>query len=209
MTLLSIVEWAKGAEMYVFCGFFSSILLVCIFGMMLFIDVHYTNKEQKMLTTSKRETVFKSKWKFFLIGLFCVSQNVNAQIRVPKAGDAWDLKVDSALLLIAKTDSDKYIRLIDVCNGVDFWISNYSSNNVTHDGNTIYIAVEDMKLNSINNIACILVHESMHLYYTLHPSNQSENEEEFKCYLYELSFANKLENIEPWLLEHIHRHIKQ
>jgi len=177
MKLLSIVEWAKGAEIYVFCGFFASMLVVSVFGIMLFIDVYYTNKEQKTLTTSKRETNTKTGWKFFVLAFMFFTHNATAQITIPKAGDGWDLKVDSALLLIAKMDSDKYIRLIDVCDRVDFWISNYSSNSVTHDGNTIYIAIDDMKLNSINNIACILVHESMHLYYTLHPLNQSENEE--------------------------------
>jgi hypothetical protein len=135
----------------------------------------------------------RSKIAILITTLLCLLHNVNAQISVPKAGDAWDLKVDSALLLIAKTDSDKYIRLIDVCDRVDFWISNYSSNSVSHDGNTIYISVDDMKLNSINNIACILVHESMHLYYTLHPLNQSENEEEFKTF-------GKLINVTPLIL---------
>lgn len=126
-----------------------------------------------------------------------------------KAGDGWDLKVDTALALIAQTDINVYTRVVDVCDIIDFWISPYSSNNISQDGNVIYIAVGDMKLNSASNLACIIVHESLHLYYSLHPVTQSQDEEELKCYIYELSFINKLPTPEPWLqanaVEKIHK----
>ena len=141
---------------------------------------------------------------FLILSIPCFSQ-----INVMKAGDGWDLKVDSALALIAQTDVNIYTRLIDVCDIVDFWISPYSSNNISQDGNTIYIAVGDAKMNSIANLACVLVHESLHLNYLLHPIAQTPDEEELKCYIYELSFINKLPTPEPWLqanaVEQIHK----
>lgn len=141
---------------------------------------------------------------FLILSIPCFSQ-----IKVMKAGDGWDLKVDSALALIAQTDVNVYTRVIDVCDIVDFWISPYSSNNISQDGNVIYISTGDIKTNSIHNLACVLVHESLHLYYLLHPINQSVDEEELKCYIYELSFINKLSTPEPWLLanaiEQIHK----
>ena len=64
-------------------------------------------------------------------------------------------------------------------------------------------------MNSIANLACVLVHESLHLNYLLHPIEQTADEEELKCYIYELSFINKLPTPEPWLqanaVEQIHK----
>ena len=148
--------------------------------------------------------------KSVLISLFLIlSIPCSSQIKVMKAGDGWDLRVDSALALIAQTDVNTYIRVIDVVDIVDFWISPYSSNNVSQDGNTIYISTGDAKMNSIANLACVLVHESLHLNYLLHPIAQTPDEEELKCYIYELSFINKLSTPEPWLqanaVEQIHK----
>ena len=141
---------------------------------------------------------------FLFLSIPCFSQ-----IKIMKAGDGWDLRVDSALALIAKTDVNTYIRVIDVVEIIDFWISPYSSNNVSQDGNIIYISTGDVKMNSIANLACVLVHESLHLNYLLHPIQQTADEEELKCYIYELSFINKLPTPEPWLqanaVEQIHK----
>jgi hypothetical protein len=125
------------------------------------------------------------------------------QIKVDKAGDGWDLKVDSALALIKKTDSAKYALLDSVCSNISFWLSDFSSCDLEEEGGRIYISVRDVKLNSINNLAAVLVHESFHLYIwkkkiLLHPKG-----EENYCYRYELELVNKLPNLEPWLKLHV------
>ena len=125
------------------------------------------------------------------------------QIKVDKAGDGWDLKVDSALTLIKQTDSAKYALLDSVCSNVSFWLSDFSSCDLEEEGGRIYISVRDVKLNSINNLAAVLVHESFHLYIwkkkiLLHPKG-----EENYCYRYELELVNKLPNLEPWLKLHV------
>ena len=91
---------------------------------------------------------------FLFLSIPCFSQ-----IKIMKAGDGWDLRVDSALALIAKTDVNTYIRVIDVVDIIDFWISPYSSNNISQDGNTIYISTGDVKMNSIANLACEMLLE--------------------------------------------------
>lgn len=87
-----------------------------------------------------------------------------SQPKVHIAGDGWHLKVDSAIQIIKKYDFEKYTLLIGVCDEVSFWISNFSSNGINDGVRSIYIANKDVHLNSINNLACVLVHESLHFY---------------------------------------------
>ena len=147
---------------------------------------------------------------FLLCLLFCVfgvnySSVPNHQIYIAKAGDGWDLLIDSALTLIKNTDSVKYSLILHVCDTVDVWAGSYSSNN---GFKTIVVSVNDVRLNSVNNLAAILIHESMHLYYSQHNIQVSLNEEERVCYEYEFSFLTKLRKLEPWLLQHTIKQIQ-
>jgi hypothetical protein len=147
---------------------------------------------------------------FLLCLLFCVfgistSSVPNHRIHIAKAGDGWDLLIDSALTLIKNTDSVKYSFILHVCDNVDFWNGTFSSN----DGfKTIAVSVNDVKLNSVNNLAAILLHESMHLYYAQNNIQMSLREEEYKCYVYEFEFLTKLKKLEPWLLQHTIKQIQ-
>lgn len=132
-----------------------------------------------------------------------------AQIKIDKAGDGWDLKVDSAIQLIKRVDIDKYKLLDTNCSQVSFMISPYSSCELENGKGHIYIAVDDIKLNSINNIAVVLIHESMHLYISKKGIEMIPEKEETFCYMYEISFINKLKDPEPWLLEHAINNIKK
>jgi hypothetical protein len=125
-----------------------------------------------------------------------------AQIKIDKAGDGWDLKVDSTIQLIRRVDIDKYKMLDTNCTQISFMISPYSSCQLEDCKGHIYIAVSDIKLNSINNIAVVLVHESLHLYIAKKGIELIPAKEETFCYMYELNFIEKLTNPEPWLIEH-------
>ena len=114
-----------------------------------------------------------------------------AQIKIDKAGDGWDLKVDSAIQLIKEVDIDKYHVLETNCYQVSFMISPYSSCELEDSLGHIYIAVNDIKLNSINNIAVVLVHESLHLYIAKKGIKLIPKQEETYCYMYELNFIKK------------------
>jgi hypothetical protein len=125
------------------------------------------------------------------------------QIKIDKAGDGWDLKIDSAITLIKQTDTNYYNTLIQYCNHVEIWNERFSSNEPhQNDKGTILISVRDIKLNSINNLAAVLVHESAHLGFRSRNIILSEKDEERFCYNYELVFIRKLPNLETWLLEH-------
>ncbi len=125
------------------------------------------------------------------------SFNAYSQIEIPDIGDGWKNDVDSAIQLIKDTDTAAYRILMDNCKIIEFIISDHSSTKLPH---TIAITVSDMKIGSINNIACLLVHESYHLYlsnFNLSPVNPDK--EEYLCYLKEYEFMSKLAYVEDWL----------
>jgi len=125
------------------------------------------------------------------------------QIKIDKAGNGWDLKIDSALQLIKEVDIEKYQLIDSVCGRVEFWSSGFSSNEGSYGKKgTILVAVKDVKLNSINNLAVVLVHESLHLHVLQKGYIITPEQEETWCYRYELTLIDKLTNPEPWLKQH-------
>ena len=137
--------------------------------------------------------------------MFLLPINSYSQISIDKAGDGWHLKIDSALTLISQYDSAKFELLNDVCSKIEFWNGSYSTN----DGDTvIVVAVNDVKLGSINNLALVLIHESLHLYLMDRGVELLTKVEENYCYRYELEFLEKLPNPEPWLTRHVLEQIK-
>ena len=144
--------------------------------------------------------------RWFLL-LFLIPFTSLGQIRVDKAGDGWDLKIDSALTVIKQTDLQKSQLLDSVCQEVSFWISNFSSNELVGKTGKIYVLTKDIKL-GVNNLACVLIHESLHLYFLRKGVKIAPAEEENYCYRYELEFIEKLANPEPWLKENALKHIQ-
>ena len=143
--------------------------------------------------------------KSLLLILLTLPSLLFSQIKIDKAGDGWDQKIDSALNIVKQYDSTKYKLLTSVCSKVEFWTNSFSSN----DGvNTILVSVGDIKLNSINNLAVVLVHESLHLYLMGRKNGLSEKAEENYCYRYELEFLKMLPNPEPWLISHALKNIQ-
>ena len=141
--------------------------------------------------------------KSLLLILLTLPSLLFSQIIIDKAGDGWDKKVDSALQLIKKTDIEKYQLLDSVCGKVEFWSSGFSSNEGKYgEKGIILVAVKDVKLNSINNLAVVLVHESLHLHVLQKGYIIIPEQEEAWCYRYELDFISKLPNPEPWLKQH-------
>ena len=149
------------------------------------------------------------KYLFFLIILF--NNLAYGQIIVDCGGDGWGEKIDSALLLIKKHDLKKYALLNSECKRISIWGGGFSS---TEDS-SILVSSSDFKVNSINNIACAIVHESLHLYYKkcretkICPYPLSNVYEEKQCYLYEYDFFRKLPNGEDWLDFHIQKEIQR
>lgn len=135
-----------------------------------------------------------------LLFILLISLSSYSQIKIDAIGDNWKGKMESAIELIKTHDPIAYGILIKNCNHISFWMANFSS---TQDGSTILVSVKDIKLNSINNLACVLVHESYHLKILNENIKLSPNNEESICYNYEYLFLKKLPNVEPWLIKFI------
>jgi hypothetical protein len=61
----------------------------------------------------------------------------------------------------------------------------------------------DFEMNSIQNLACIIVHESKHIEFAKNKIILSEKEEECICYTYEKEFLFKVDTPERRLLENV------
>lgn len=131
---------------------------------------------------------------------------IYSQIKIDDVGDGWKGKVESALDLIEKTDQRAYNDVIKYCNHISFWTGNHST---TQYPNSIIISTKDIRINSINNLACLIVHESQHLKVNAKSIVLNEDEEELYCYRYEYEFAKKIIDIEDWLIQHIINNIKR
>ena len=135
----------------------------------------------------------------------CLPLVASSQIKIDKAGDDWDLKIDSAINLIKQTDTNYYNVLVEYCQHVEIWNGPFSTNYLDKENGTIIVSVNDIKLNSINNLAAVLVHESCHLIFLKGGVILDKSEEERACYQYEYLFLIQVSNVEPWLLEHAFR----
>lgn len=138
--------------------------------------------------------------KLIVITLFLLTNLLNAQIRIMDVGDGWKTKVEMALEVVKNYDEEKYQQINNHCDEIGYWNGQFST---TEDGNKIILSRKEMDNNSINNIACAIVHESRHLMLEKSESKWDENFQEFMCYDYELNFAKKIPNIEKWLIDHI------
>jgi len=159
-------------------------------------------KMLKLLKISLNKSVLT---RIIALIIACLPLVASGQIKIDKAGDDWDLKIDSAITLIKQVDSNYYNVLIEHCQHIEIWIGSFSTNYWDDTTGTIIVSVNDIRLNSINNIAAILVHESCHLLYLKGGVILSEKEEERSCYAYEYFFLLQVPKVEPWLLEHAFR----
>ena len=141
-----------------------------------------------------------------LLGVFLLlfNYNVIGQIKVDNVGDGWVEKVNQAISLIKKVDSEKYDTLIEVCDHVTFWNGNFSTSENNH---TIMISQSDIMRGSVNNVAAVLVHESRHLMFRKLGIEMSEIDEETMVYIYELEFLQKIPGVEKFLIDNAKKRI--
>ena len=136
---------------------------------------------------------------------FFLSVNLFGQIKVDDVGDGWKQTVEQAIDLIKQYDTTRYNLLLEVCTHISYSTAPFST---TESENTILISQKDIQSKNINNIAAVLVHESLHLYFQRKGYKMTEPQEEFRCYVYEIQFLLLLPNVEPWLLEHAQNQIE-
>jgi hypothetical protein len=129
-----------------------------------------------------------------------LTTTVFSQFQIDDVGDGWKLKVDSALTLIKKTSPGHYKEISEYCNHIKYWMGSFST---TQDSSVVVISVKDMKIGSVNNIACIIVHESHHLLLRKKHIKLEPKKEELECYQYEYGFLQMVPNVEDWLTIHV------
>jgi hypothetical protein len=134
-----------------------------------------------------------------------LSVNLFGQIKVDDVGDGWKQTVEQAIDLIKQYDTTRYNLLLEVCTHISYSTAPFST---TESENTILISQKDIQSKNVNNIAAVLVHESLHLYFQRKGYKMTENQEEFRCYVYEMQFLLLIPNVEPWLLEHAQKQIE-
>lgn len=127
-----------------------------------------------------------------------------SQIRIDDIGDGWKAKVEQALTVIQQTDCEKYELLMATCKHISYSTATFAT---TESGTTILIPRREIVVGNINDIAAILVHESLHLYMLQNKLIMPEADEEVLCYAYELEFLLQIPGVETWLLDHARKQI--
>jgi hypothetical protein len=121
-----------------------------------------------------------------------------SQIRITDVGDGWKGKVEQALDTIQKYDKEKYYLIMETCKVVAYWNGGFAT---TESDSIITIPTKEMNNGNIYNIAAILVHESLHLYFITTKFNLRPNVEEVIAYQHELEFLNKIPCVDEWLIQ--------
>jgi hypothetical protein len=124
-----------------------------------------------------------------------------AQIVVDDVGDGWKAKVDSALCMIEHAGPEYWDEVNTNCKKVTYWMGDFS----TSVDSSVVISTHDMKLGSVYNIACAIIHESHHMEIKRLGIKMRECEEELECYVREGRFVDVVECREAWLVTFIYR----
>lgn len=148
--------------------------------------------------------------KTLILILLCLTVNLQAQIKIDKAGDHWDRDVELALDRIYETDTIAYNFVYENVSRVSMWNGDHSTSEGVRGGKgTIIIAAKDFELCSINNIACVLVHEAYHLMVFRKLGRHTQPcSEEVAAYKTELDFILKLPDAEAFLYKNALTQIK-
>jgi len=134
-----------------------------------------------------------------IIGLFLATSG-SAQITVDQAGDDWKSQIDSALARIKECDSATWNFVLENVSHIGFWNGAFSTTEIDNNGMwSVVVSASDIRLHSINNLACVIVHEAYHVYAAKKHIHNSPCEEEIAAYTFEQAFQTKLPNLEKWI----------
>ena len=139
---------------------------------------------------------------FLMLILLAVTSVSHAQIYVDQAGDDWRAKADSAISLIKTASAFYYTGLLAVCDSISFFNASFSSceGSVNQMG-TIFVSANDVRL-GVQNIAAVLVHESLHLRFAMNGYSLPPRKEEHLAYMYEWQFLKTLPGADSALIEY-------
>ena len=139
---------------------------------------------------------------FLTLSLLAATGVSHAQIVIDQAGDNWRATVDSAISLIKTSPSFYYTGLITVCDSVAFFNAGFSScEGSLNQRGTIFVSANDVRL-GIQNVAAVLVHESLHLRLAMKGYTLPARKEEHLAYMYEWQFLKNLPGADPSLIKY-------
>lgn len=135
---------------------------------------------------------FNSKMRnaIFTIALLILAINASSQITVSGEDEILRSRVDSALSIIEASDTSRYNFLLENCDKIDF--SGYASPVCLSNGAMI-IPIEMINRSSVNEIAGIIVNQSMHLFFINYMIEMDKLLEDITCSAYEIDFLLRLE----------------
>jgi hypothetical protein len=142
--------------------------------------------------------------RYLLCLISCIPFLAFSQPRIDDVGDGWKGKVEQALQVIQQTDCDKYDMVMATCKHISYSTATFAT---TESGTIILIPQREIVAGNINDLAAILVHESLHLYMLQNKLIMPPADEEVLCYAYELEFLLQIPQVETWLLDHARKQI--
>jgi hypothetical protein len=137
--------------------------------------------------------------RFLILIFILIGVNTFGQIKVGGFSEKHKIMIDSSLNLIKEKDSFKYSRLVEFCKVIKY--SDIGTSRVENDS-IIVISKSILDPESINKVACSIVHETKRLELLIKKYNYTPKKEEYSCYAYEYAFSCRI-NCEDWLKEQI------
>lgn len=117
--------------------------------------------------------------------------NVSSQIIIADEDEILRSRVDSALTIIEASDPSRYSLLLENCDKIAF--SNYSTP-ISLSNGAVIIPVEMINGSTVNEIAGIIVNQSMHLFFINYLIEMDKHLEDIICTAYEIDFLLKISN---------------
>jgi hypothetical protein len=142
------------------------------------------------------------KCKLFLICLILFYCNLNAQIKIDKAGDFWDVEIQRSLDKIKIVDPFLYDFVETNVDRISVWNGSINTIHIVDGKRVIMISSRNFGRGSINNLASTIIHEAYHIAHA--SDNNNICDEEMQAYLFELNFLFKIQDVEPWLIEFVY-----
>jgi hypothetical protein len=146
---------------------------------------------------------------FLMLILLAVTSVSHAQIYIDQAGDDWRAKADSAISLIKTAPNFYYTGLLAVCDSLSFFNASFSScEGSLNQMGTIFVSANDVRL-GVQNVAAVLVHESLHLRLAMKGYALPTRTEEHLAYMYEWQFLKTLPGADSSLIKYAESRMNQ
>jgi hypothetical protein len=146
---------------------------------------------------------------FLMLILLAVTSVSHAQIHIDQAGDDWRATADSAISLIKTAPNFYYTGLLAVCDSISFFNASFSScEGSLNQMGTIFVSANDARL-GVQNVAAVLVHESLHLRLAMKGYALPTRTEEHLAYMYEWQFLKTLPGADPSLIKYAESRMNQ